>query len=79
MGSEFAGELLVKAADDVRDMGQRVVNNGAERCYALEKLSHALFKAAEGLTYAGCDLGELVEVVGQGNRHAVHSLRGWPS
>ena len=43
------GEELMGAADAIADMAQRVELNGPEPTYASEKLSHALYKAAEGL------------------------------
>ena len=43
------GEELMGAADAIADMAQRVQLNGPEPTYASEKLSHALYMAAEGL------------------------------
>ena len=48
------GEELMGAADAIADMAQRVQLNGPEPTYASEKLSYALYKAAEGL--ALCDV-----------------------
>ena len=63
------GEELIGAADAIADMAQRVQLNGPEPTYASEKLSYALFKAAEGL--ALCDV-ELVEVTDEARRGHEH-------
>ena len=51
------GEELMGAADAIADMAQRVQLNGPEPTYASEKLSYAVFKAAEGLALCGVELG----------------------
>jgi hypothetical protein len=62
---------LLDAADAIADMAHRVRLNGAERVYASEKLSYALYKAAEGL--ALCDV-ELEEVTAEARRGHQHGL-----
>ena len=71
------GEELMGAADAIADMAQRVQLNGPEPTYASEKLSYAVFKAAEGLALCDVELTEVTEEararararhVGQGGR-----------
>ena len=61
-GRHGVDEALLGAADAVADMARRVQLNGPEPTYASEKLSFAVYKAAEGL--ALCDV-ELEEVTGR--------------
>lgn len=70
---------LVDAADDVRDMGQRVLNNGPERFYAKSKLSFALTRAAEALTYLGWEEDDLVEVILSSRARAADVMRWYGS
>ena len=55
------GEELMGAADAIADMAQRVQLNGPEPTYASEKLSYAMFKAAEGLALCDASLSEVTE------------------
>ena len=55
---------LLELADDVRDMGARVLRNGAEPCYASEKLGWAAERAVCALALLGWrreDIAALVE------------------
>jgi hypothetical protein len=63
------GPALMEAADAIADMAQRVQLNGPEVTYASEKLSHALYEAAEGLALCGVELEEVVGEVHRGYRH----------
>ena len=64
------GELM-GAADAIADMAQRVQLNGPEPTYASEKLSYALFKAAEGLALCHVELVEVTEEARRGHEHGV--------
>jgi hypothetical protein len=64
-------QALSDAADAIADMAQRVQLNGPEPVYASEKLSFALYKAAEGL--ALCDV-ELEDAVGELHRGYQHGI-----
>ena len=63
------GEELMGAADAIADMAQRVQLNGPEPTYASEKLSYALFKAAEGLALCDVELTEVTEEARRGHEH----------
>ena len=63
---EITDRHLLDARDDIRDMSQRVLDNGPEVHYASEKLGHALFKAAEGLALCDIDLDAVLEQVRRG-------------
>jgi hypothetical protein len=63
------GEELMGAADAIADMAQRVQLNGPEPTYASEKLSYALFKAAEGLALCDVELAEVTEEARRGHEH----------
>jgi hypothetical protein len=63
------GEELMGAADPIADMAQRVQLNGPEPTYASEKLSYALFKAAEGLALCDVELAEVTEEACRGHEH----------
>ena len=63
------GEELMGAADAIADMAQRVQLNGPEPVYASEKLSYALFKAAEGLALCDVELEEVAEEARRGHQH----------
>jgi hypothetical protein len=63
------GEELMGAADAIADMAQRVQLNGPEPTYASEKLSCALFKAAEGLALCDVGLAEVTEQARRGHEH----------
>ena len=65
------GEELMGAADAIADMAQRVQLNGPEPIYASEKLSHALYKAAEGLALCGAELHEVTEEARRGHGHGM--------
>jgi hypothetical protein len=63
------GEELMGAADTIADMAQRVQLNGPEPTYASEKLSYALYKAAEGLALCDVELAEVTEEARRGHEH----------
>jgi hypothetical protein len=63
------GEELMGAADAIADMAQRVQLNGPEPTYASEKLSYAVFKAAEGLALCDVELAEVTEEARRGHEH----------
>jgi hypothetical protein len=65
------GEDLMGAADAIADMAQRVQLNGPEPAYAGEKLSYAVFKAAEGLALCGVELAEVAEEARRGHERGV--------
>jgi hypothetical protein len=65
------GEDLMGAADAIADMAQRVQLNGPEPTYTSEKLSHALFKAAEGLALCDASLAEVTEEARRGHEYGV--------
>jgi hypothetical protein len=65
------GEELIGAADAIADMSQRVQLNGPEPTYASEKLSYALFKAAEGLALCEVELAEVTEEARRGHEHGM--------
>ena len=67
---EIEGALM-DAADAIADMAQRVQLNGPEVTYASEKLSHALYKAAEGLALCGAELHEVTEEARRGHGHGM--------
>ena len=62
-------EELMGAADAIADMAQRVQLNGPEPVYASEKLSYAVFKAAEGLALCDVELAEVTEEARRGHEH----------
>ena len=64
-------EELMGAADAIADMAQRVQLNGPEPVYASEKLSYALFKAAEGLALCDVELEEVTEEARRGHEHGI--------
>ena len=70
------GEELMGAADAIADMAQRVQLNGPEPTYASEKLSHALYKAAEGLALCGAELHEVTEEARRGHGHGLWIREG---
>ena len=63
------GEELMAAIDAIADMAQRVQVNGPEPTYASEKLSYAVFKAAEGLALCDVELTEVTEEARRGHEH----------
>ena len=65
------GEELMGAADAIADMAQRVQLNGPEPTYASEKLSYALFKAAEGLALCDVEFAEVREEARRGHEHGL--------
>jgi hypothetical protein len=62
---------LLDAADAIADMAYRVRLNGPEPVYASEKLSHALYKAAEGLALCDVQLDEVTEEARRGHRNGL--------
>ena len=64
-------EELMGAADAIADMAQRVQLNGPEPVYASEKLSYALFKAAEGLALCDVEFAEVREEARRGHDHGL--------
>jgi hypothetical protein len=65
--SRYHDDDLLEAAASIADMAGRVQSNGGERHYTTEKLSHALFKAAEGLALAGLvDVDDVCEQARKG-------------
>jgi hypothetical protein len=62
-------EELMGAADAIADMAQRVQLNGPEPTYASEKLSYALFKAAEGLALCEVEFADVREEARRGHEH----------
>ena len=70
------GEELMGAADAIADMAQRVQLNGPEPTYASEKLSHALYMAAEGLALCGAELHEVTEEARSGHGHGLWLREG---
>ena len=64
-GEPDVDAALMGAADSIADMAQRVQLNGPEATYASEKLSFALYKAAEALALCGV---ELEDVIGEAHR-----------
>jgi hypothetical protein len=65
--TEVLGGWIADAADDVRDLGRRVVEvltrNPRDRHYAAAKMASALRRAVEIMVYAGCSEDELLELV----------------
>ena len=68
-GRHVVDEALLGAADAVADMAQRVQLNGPEPTYASEKLSFAVYKAAEGLALCDVELEEVTEEARRGHEH----------
>jgi hypothetical protein len=64
-------QALSDAADAIADMAQRVQLNGPEPVYASEKLSFALYKAAEGLALCDVELEDAVGELHRGYRHGI--------
>ena len=64
-------QALSDAADAIADMAQRVQLNGPEPTYASEKLSFALYKAAEGLALCDVELEDAVGELHRGYRHGM--------
>jgi hypothetical protein len=60
---------LMGAVDDIADMAARVKRSGPERYYAGEKLSYALFKAAEALAVVGAERQIVLEEADRGFEH----------
>ncbi len=63
------GEELMGAVDAIADMARRVQLNGPEPEYASEKLSYAVFKAAEGLALCDVELTAVTEETRRGHEH----------
>lgn len=68
-------ERVVDLADTVRDMGQRVVNNGGEPNYAGEKLGKAAYEAITALALMGWHESDITEFVSRAMLQGQH-LRG---
>jgi chemotaxis regulatin CheY-phosphate phosphatase CheZ len=64
-------QALMDAADAIADMAQRVQLNGPEPVYASEKLSFAVYKAAEGLALCDAELDEVTEEARRGYQHGI--------
>jgi hypothetical protein len=62
---------LMEAVAHIADMAARVRRNGPERYYAGEKLSNALFKAAEALAIVGADRQIVLEDADRGFQHGL--------
>ena len=60
---------LLDVAHAIADMAHRVLRNGPEPTYAGEKLSQALYKAAEGLALCDVELLEVTEEARAGHEH----------
>jgi hypothetical protein len=60
---------LMEAVDVIGEMAARVRRNGPERYYAGEKLSYALFKAAEALAIVGTERQIVLEAADRGFEH----------
>jgi hypothetical protein len=75
--TEVLGGWIVDAADDVLDMGKRVVEvlgrNPRDHHYAGEKMHHALRRAAEVMTYAGWTEEELLALVREAYERALRN------
>jgi hypothetical protein len=62
---------LMEAVDVIAEMAARVKRNGPERYYAGEKLSYALFKAAEALAIVGAERQIVLEAADRGFEHGL--------
>jgi hypothetical protein len=62
---------LMEAVDVIAEMAARVKRNGSERYYAGEKLSYALFKAAEALAIVGTERQVVLEEADRGFEHGL--------
>jgi hypothetical protein len=62
---------LMEAVDVIAEMAARVKRNGPERYYAGEKLSYALFKAAEALAIVGTERQIVLEAADRGFEHGL--------
>jgi hypothetical protein len=62
---------LMEAVDVVAEMAARVKRNGPERYYAGEKLTYALFKAAEALAIVGAERQIVLEETDRGFEHGL--------
>jgi hypothetical protein len=62
---------LMGAVDAIADMAQRVQLNGPEPTYASEKLSYALYKAAEALALCDIEFAEVREEARRGHEHGL--------
>jgi hypothetical protein len=60
---------LMEAVDVIAEMATRVKRNGPERYYAGEKLSCALFKAAEALAIVGTEREIVLEAADRAFEH----------
>ncbi len=70
-GRPDSAPALLDAADAIADMAQRVQLNGPEITYASEKLSYALYKAAEALALCDVELSEVTEEARRGHQHGL--------
>jgi hypothetical protein len=62
---------LMEAVGGIGEMAARVRRNGPERHYAAEKLSRALFKAAEALAIVGAERQIELEEANRGCQHGL--------
>jgi hypothetical protein len=62
---------MLHATATVADMAGRVLRNGPEPCYATEKLSFAVFKAAEALALCEVDIATVIEDARAGHRRGL--------
>jgi hypothetical protein len=68
MKPEHARHVL-ECAEDVGDMGQRVMTNGAEPNYASEKLAFAAERAIVALTIIGAPREAIARLVNRAEEH----------
>jgi hypothetical protein len=72
---ECTNQTILELADDVREMGQRVLDNGGEPHYAREKLARAATRAITALTLLGTESAEITALVDDAETHG-HWLAG---
>lgn len=61
--SRYLTPRLLECADNVRDMGQRVVNNGGEPNYSGEKMHSAVESALRILDHVGYTRDDVIRIV----------------
>lgn len=71
--ADVLGGLIVARADDVEDMGHRVVEvlgrDPRDHHYAGSKLGYAMSRCAEALAMAGANEDEIVDAVREAHRN----------
>jgi hypothetical protein len=67
--TESAGQNLLALADEIRDMGWRVINNGPEPFYASEKLGRAAEQAVSALALPGWRGDQIARLVDRAIEH----------